>query len=318
MKNTSRMTRGFGLLILSIVLAVGIVAPGAVMAQTTSTITLFSGNGAIGSLDPINQASSDGGNSWQPAGIVAPSSGYNVIPGTNYIFCGNTIYDPCGASYLKITKFRTTFPLPAGFANPSITVEAHADNAATIFLNGTQIGQQPQLEIQSNFRDPTEVFTSTNASLFQPGINTLEFDLLNFSGPAGLDYKATVTYSDAMPPRAECLPTSNPSGKNVPAAGTNPKSGQNPDGFYQLLGSDNVAVASIVVRDSNSSFVSNPFNNDDKVKITQAPGATPSDSRPGPGVMVSHLTLKGDGILRVTDTSGNVTEVTCRVAPLPK
>ena len=101
----------------------------------------------------------------------------------------------------------------------------------------------------------------------------------------------------------------------MPTTGANPKSGQNPDGFYQLLGSDKVAVASIVVRDSNNAFVSNPFHSGDKVKITQAPGATPSDSRPGPGVIVSQLKLKGDGILRVTDTSGNVTEVTCRVAP---
>lgn len=129
----------------------------------------------------------------------------------------------------------------------------------------------------------------------------------------------TTEVVDRQAPAALCFETTNPSGKNVPTSGPNAgKSGQNPDGFYRLLGGDNVAVASIVVRDSGSSFVSGPFANDSRVKITQAPGVTPSDNRPGPGVIVSHLKLKGDGILRVTDTSGNVTEVWCRVAPPPK
>jgi hypothetical protein len=132
------------------------------------------------------------------------------------------------------------------------------------------------------------------------------------------EHKA-ITVADVTPPVASCIETTNPSGKNVPASGPNAgKSGQNPDGFYQLVGTDNVGVASIVVADSGSSFVSNPFASGDKVKITQAPGATPSDSRPGPGGIVSQLKLKGDAVLVVTDTSGNVTRVGCRVPPPPK
>jgi hypothetical protein len=126
-------------------------------------------------------------------------------------------------------------------------------------------------------------------------------------------------WRDTTPPAASCVETTNPSGKNVPNSGPNAgKSGQNPDGFYQLIGTDAVGVASIVVKDDGSAFVSDPFASGDKVKITQAPGVTPSDSRPGPGVIVSHLKLKGDAILQVTDTSGNTTEVSCKVAPLPK
>jgi hypothetical protein len=126
-------------------------------------------------------------------------------------------------------------------------------------------------------------------------------------------------WRDTTPPAAACVETTNPAGKNVPNSGPNAgKSGQNPDGFYQLTGTDAVGVASIVVRDDGSAFVSDPFASGDKVKITQAPGVTPSDSRPGPGVIVSHLKLKGDAILQVTDTSGNTTEVSCKVAPLPK
>ena len=67
-----------------------------------------------------------------------------------------------------------------------------------------------------------------------------------------------------------------------------------------------------------SAFCSGPFSDGDNVKITQAPGATPADERPSPGVIVSHLTLNGDAILSVTDTSGLETRVVCLVPPPPK
>ena len=54
------------------------------------------------------------------------------------------------------------------------------------------------------------------------------------------------------------------------------------------------------------------------MKITQAQGATPADNRPGPGVLASHVTLNGDAVLTVTDTSGNVTTVACLVPAPPK
>lgn len=128
----------------------------------------------------------------------------------------------------------------------------------------------------------------------------------------------TIHIPDTVAPKAQCVPTTNPAGKNIPTAPAKGGQGQNQDGYYQLLGSDNVGVASIVVRDSMSSFISGLFASGDKVKIVQAPGVTPSDSRPGPGVIVSQLKLKGDAIVRVTDTSGNMTETSCLVPPPPK
>ncbi|HEX6163048.1 MAG TPA: vWA domain-containing protein [Vicinamibacterales bacterium] len=127
----------------------------------------------------------------------------------------------------------------------------------------------------------------------------------------------TITVEDVTAPSARCVQGVNPAGQ-IPAAGNNPKSGQNPDGFYQLLASDNVGVASVQVCDSGSSFCSDPFLPNDYVKITQAQGATPGDKRPGPGVLASHLTLTGDAILSVTDGAGNVTTVACLVPPPPK
>ena len=144
------------------------------------------------------------------------------------------------------------------------------------------------------------------------GTDNLESCFTNGAGTKFCD-TAIKHWVDTTPPVASCIQTTNPSGKNVPTAIKT-----NEDGYYQLLGTDNIAVASIIVRDSGSSFASSPFASGDKIKLTQAPGSTPSDTRPGPGVITSTLKLKGDAILTVTDMSGNSTQVTCLVAPKPK
>jgi hypothetical protein len=131
----------------------------------------------------------------------------------------------------------------------------------------------------------------------------------------------TVTVNDTEAPVGTCVPTTNPSGNNVPAAGKNPKSGQNPDGFYQLLGKDNCDAPStlaLYVKDTGSSYVAGPFKDGDKVKITQAPGVTPN-TKPMAGVVIAHIQLKGDALLIVKDAAGNTSvAATCLVAPAPK
>ena len=122
----------------------------------------------------------------------------------------------------------------------------------------------------------------------------------------------TITVNDVTPPTAACVEGPNPAG-NVPQAGKT-----NEDGFFTVLGDDNVGVASIVVCDSGSSFCSDPLSSGDTVKITQTPGGTPRDVRPGPGGITAHIFLNGDGVLTVTDTSGLVTEASCLVPPPPK
>src|SRR5205085_913692 len=78
------------------------------------------------------------------------------------------------------------------------------------------------------------------------------------------------------PPTAACTPTTNPGGKNIPGQNASPKAGQNPDGYYQLLGVDPDSPApAIFVGDTGSSFVAGPYAPGTKVKITQTPGADP-------------------------------------------
>lgn len=120
-------------------------------------------------------------------------------------------------------------------------------------------------------------------------------------------------------PVAACTPTTNPSGKNVPSAGKNPKSGQNPDGFYEITVKDLVDPnPQVFIHDSGSSFVAGPYTNGTKIKLVQAPGAQPK-ATPGTGLIDWQIMLKGDAILVAVNTSGNTSSpLFCNVPPPPK
>jgi hypothetical protein len=130
---------------------------------------------------------------------------------------------------------------------------------------------------------------------------------------------ATKSWGDITPPQVACAPTTNPSGKNVPTAGNNPKSGQNPDGFYVLTAVDAVDPNPLItLADSGSSATFGPFRSGTKIKLTQAPGSTPNE-KPGAGDIDFHITIKGDASVTATDASGNTSApISCRVPPPPK
>ncbi|PYJ00384.1 MAG: hypothetical protein DME25_20895 [Verrucomicrobia bacterium] len=124
----------------------------------------------------------------------------------------------------------------------------------------------------------------------------------------------TVTVEDREAPLAACWPAPNPSGKKIPPAGKNGNSGQNPDGYYQLLSKDNCdANPTLFVADSASGYVVGPFPSGDIVKITQNPGGTP-DQQPGAQNVVAHIHLNGDALVYAVDAAGNVgASVWCEV-----
>lgn len=160
-----------------------------------TTLTLISGNGPLGSRDVNTQFTLDN-ITWQDAYVVpnippgyAP---YSIIPGTQFV---NWDPDMTIGPFGSARRYRTVFNLLAGFSAPSLTVQVHADNVATVFLNGVQIGQQTFDEVAGNFSDPAEVFSTLDTSLFRDGVNTIEFEIYNFTGPTAFDYKATVEYS---------------------------------------------------------------------------------------------------------------------------
>lgn len=133
----------------------------------------------------------------------------------------------------------------------------------------------------------------------------------------------TVTVEDREAPVVECVPTTNPSGQNVPGANSSPASGRNPDGFYELLASDNCdgADLAIYVKDSaegpcGGAFAAGPYAPGTKVKLTQSPGR--QREKPMAGVIAAHIHTRGEPVLVVVDSSGNQTCHECFVPPPPK
>lgn len=150
------------------------------------------------------------------------------------------------------------------------------------------------------------------------GTDTIQGCFTNGAGASVCD-TALKNWVDTTPPSVACPATTNPSGNNVPKAGSNPSSGQNPDGFYRLTASDSVDPnPTITIHDTGSSATFGPFPSGTTIKLTQAPGATPGQ-QPGSGVVDWHITTKGDASVTATDASGNTSApILCRVAPAPK
>jgi uncharacterized protein YegL len=150
------------------------------------------------------------------------------------------------------------------------------------------------------------------------GQDTIQGCFVNGAGASVCD-TATKDWVDTTPPTVQCAATTNPSGQTVPNAGNNPKSGQNPDGFYVLTASDAVDPnPTVTISDTGSTATFGPFPSGTKIKLTQAPGATP-DQKPGAGVIDWHITLKGDASVTATDASGNTSApISCLVPPGPK
>jgi hypothetical protein len=140
------------------------------------------------------------------------------------------------------------------------------------------------------------------------------------------DWVRVVTeYVDTIPPKVACVETVNPSGKNVPKAGANPKSGQNPDGFYEILAKDDIdAGLKVAVVDKGADNILGTaddtafsVSSGDKMKYTEANGATPS-IKSGPGAIDWKIKGQGDAAVVAVDAAGNKAVVECLVPNPPK
>lgn len=117
---------------------------------------------------------------------------------------------------------------------------------------------------------------------------------------------------DTTAPVVTCRPTNNPGGGTVPPA-------DNEDGFFVLTATDAVDPnPQVYVADSASAAVFGGFAGGTKIKLVQAPGATPNQ-KPGVGDIDWRITLKGDALVHGVDASGNQSDpVSCLVPPPPK
>ncbi len=163
-----------------------------VTVKTIHNITLRSGNGNVGMLDPLNQFSTDGGATYQDAYIIAPYPVWSVIAGTQYLN-KNPDYWMAGAynwyAPNSVTKYRSSFTLPADFSAPALNGLTQVDNYVDVYLNGMFVGRT------GGFNGPPKPFTTSNPSFFRAGTNVVEFDVEDVGGGVGgFDYKAEISY----------------------------------------------------------------------------------------------------------------------------
>ncbi len=136
------------------------------------------------------------------------------------------------------------------------------------------------------------------------------------------------------PPQAACIETVNPHGKTVPPAGSTTlpgaKGGQNEDGFYLLLASqdkdkDLLGSPRVWVEDTGSGKVFGPFKSGNRIKYTEANGATPNSKNIGSvaagnagqsDAIAAHITGTGDAAVFATAADDEASaKVFCRVPP---
>ena len=141
----------------------------------------------------------------------------------------------------------------------------------------------------------------------QLGVDTITAEV-TLNDPTGATDTELVTkeWEDTTPPVVACRPTTNPSGQEHPARrATTPRAARTRTGSTCYLAIDaSTRTRDITVSDSGSSFVAGPYASGTKIKLTQAPGASPN-VKPGPGAIDWHITLKGDAVVTATDGSGN-------------
>jgi hypothetical protein len=270
----------------------------------------------------------------QPVSLAIPSTAITsaLVVGINTIEATATAADDT-----VVTASTTLGVIDLALTPASATNDLTVDNSHTVLAkvtgDPTQIGGIPvafavtgQNAGATGTCNPVSCMTAANGEVsftYTVPVVAASIGLDTITAvatiPAGTATRqVTKTWADLTPPTVSCQPTTNPSGNNIPPAGENPKSGQNPDGFYILLARDVLDPnPDITVDDSASSFVAGPYPSGTKIKLTQAPGATPN-AKPGPGEIDWHITLNGDAIVIATDAAGNSTSVTCLVPPPPK
>ncbi len=139
------------------------------------------------------------------------------------------------------------------------------------------------------------------------------------------------TVTDDTPPTVACVETVNPHGKTVPPAGKTtlpgPKGGVNEDGFYRVSAADDETPAAklkVYVENASGTWRSSAYSNGSAFKVTEAPGATPSEKPMGSatgqaGAIAAHITLDSDPVFVAVDAAGNEGKTNaCLVPPPPK
>jgi hypothetical protein len=209
-------------LIAVVVITVSLACSMPAFAQNT-TVTLGSGAGislpyfGATAIDPVMQASRDGGATWMPAYAGNDPWGDTPFVGAHWVQAF-----PQLQGNPEPMRFRISFFVPAGISNPSLTGTIWADDqTAAIVLNGTAILTLPSGAAVYPVGSGQQPFATTNPSLFKCGTNVLEFDTVNLGGVGGMAFTAQLSYDGGSATACDSTPplVSVPSAISVDATG---------------------------------------------------------------------------------------------------
>lgn len=155
------------------------------------TLTILGAVGNPGDVDPYTEYSLDGGQTWSQAYLYGWHP-WGFVPGTNsWINCG-----PSGFVCLnQKVLYRVRFNVPSGFSNLQMQFDVKADNAATIWVNGTYV----TYIVGSGGTTADATVTSAVTT----GLNEIRLLVDDWGGWAGFNYKITLTMEAPEPPSLE-------------------------------------------------------------------------------------------------------------------
>jgi hypothetical protein len=205
--------------------------------------------------------------------------------------------------------------------------EVAADSGLTVTLN-PEVHKDVSGGTTLNFTETIEVADDAPQDTTLTAVVTFIANSYPDEGaPIGREV-IRVYVPDVTPPEVACLETVNPHGRTIPPAGSTtlpgPKGGQNEDGFYELLSTDNVDPdPELFVIDSGSGTVFGPFASGTIVKYTEDADAVPEAKKIGSDkgnaeAVDWHIIGNGDLIIMAVDDAGNAARALCLVPPLPK
>jgi hypothetical protein len=281
-------------------------------------------------------------------GIVNPTTLPNLGPADHTVDVRATGSDVLGDQQ-SVTDAHTFHLLQLTASPPSASNELSNDNAHTVvgeIIGGTgpdrnidfSVGGQNAATALPNAASISETpgdSTPVNFNYTVPiACTSLGTDTINVSTVIASttdSINVTKDWVDTIAPVAGCVPTENPHGNKKPGAPGQGGQGQNQDGYYELLATDNLvtgcAPLDLFITDNGSGTVFGPFAVGTKIKYTQepppvSPEIKPIGGRGGPNNANDtdwHIIGNGDGELTAVDGAGNVSSVaTCLVPEAPK
>lgn len=185
------------------------------------SLNISTGQAAVGQDDPFWRLISApsgtlGGTGPHAAVVISPALGWATLPPTQWVSanpqCTNIITDDCpGGPY----SYELCWEQCGSLEGP-LTIELLADNSATVFLNGNQIGATT-----GGFATPTTIPFADPG----PGLNCLRVDVSN--SPSGTG-RGTATGIDLRASLTGCVDVVTPCGPTGPrmCGGACPNAGE--------------------------------------------------------------------------------------------